>query len=185
VLPVVAARQPLFRARVHSVHAAAAASAAAAAKEETKTKVKPLSELLDESPSSQRAHAPRFIFVGGKGGVGKTTTAAALGVALSDAGLRTLVVSTDPAHSLADALGLPEGALLRRPRGAAEAAAAAFPSPSSNSYSLGKEMPGANAPVAVEGCGGLLDAVELDASAAVRGCAQCTNVQHQNQNSYP
>ena len=44
------------------------------------------------------------IFYGGKGGVGKTTCAAATGVRLADAGRRTLVVSTDPAHSLSDSL---------------------------------------------------------------------------------
>ena len=40
---------------------------------------------------------------GGKGGVGKTTCAAATGLALAESGQETLVVSTDPAHSLADA----------------------------------------------------------------------------------
>ncbi|QFU82067.1 ArsA family ATPase [Natronorubrum aibiense] len=44
------------------------------------------------------------IFYGGKGGVGKTTCAAATGVRLADAGQKTLVVSTDPAHSLSDSL---------------------------------------------------------------------------------
>ncbi|SEW27897.1 ArsA family ATPase [Natrinema salifodinae] len=42
------------------------------------------------------------IFYGGKGGVGKTTCAAATGLSLAGAGRETLVVSTDPAHSLAD-----------------------------------------------------------------------------------
>lgn len=46
----------------------------------------------------------RFVFVGGKGGVGKTSMSAALGVTLAAQGLKTLVLSTDPAHSLGDAL---------------------------------------------------------------------------------
>lgn len=48
----------------------------------------------------------RFIFFGGKGGVGKTSSAAAVAVECADAGLNTLVISTDPAHSLGDALRL-------------------------------------------------------------------------------
>ncbi|WP_300013133.1 TRC40/GET3/ArsA family transport-energizing ATPase [Pseudonocardia sp.] len=44
-------------------------------------------------------------FLGGKGGVGKTTLAAAIGLREARRGLRTLVVSTDPAHSLGDVLG--------------------------------------------------------------------------------
>jgi arsenite-transporting ATPase len=46
----------------------------------------------------------RIVLVTGKGGVGKTTVAAATAIAAADAGHRTLVSSTDPAHSLADAL---------------------------------------------------------------------------------
>ncbi|MEX1177718.1 MAG: ArsA family ATPase [Nitriliruptor sp.] len=42
--------------------------------------------------------------VGGKGGVGKTTTAAAIATASALAGHRTLLVSTDPAHSTGDLL---------------------------------------------------------------------------------
>ena len=45
-----------------------------------------------------------YILYGGKGGVGKTTCAAATGLALADAGHETLVISTDPAHSLSDSL---------------------------------------------------------------------------------
>ncbi|KAJ8906774.1 hypothetical protein NDN08_003260 [Rhodosorus marinus] len=48
----------------------------------------------------------RFCFVGGKGGVGKTSTSAALGVESADSGLKTLIISTDPAHSLSDALDI-------------------------------------------------------------------------------
>eukprot|EP00595_Chromulina_sp_UTEXLB2642_P001113 CAMPEP_0196766490 /NCGR_PEP_ID=MMETSP1095-20130614/25463_1 /TAXON_ID=96789 ORGANISM="Chromulina nebulosa, Strain UTEXLB2642" /NCGR_SAMPLE_ID=MMETSP1095 /ASSEMBLY_ACC=CAM_ASM_000446 /LENGTH=172 /DNA_ID=CAMNT_0042128795 /DNA_START=190 /DNA_END=704 /DNA_ORIENTATION=- len=40
----------------------------------------------------------------GKGGVGKTSTSASYAVSLSDVGFKTLLVSTDPAHSLGDIL---------------------------------------------------------------------------------
>lgn len=46
----------------------------------------------------------RIVLVTGKGGVGKTTVAASTALAAADRGHRTLVTSTDPAHSLADAL---------------------------------------------------------------------------------
>src|SRR4051794_26315817 len=49
----------------------------------------------------------RVLLFTGKGGVGKTTTAAATALRCADAGLRTMVLSTDPAHSLADAFDLP------------------------------------------------------------------------------
>jgi arsenite-transporting ATPase len=52
---------------------------------------------------------PRTILYTGKGGVGKTSVAAATARACAAAGRRTLVLSTDPAHSLADALGVSLG----------------------------------------------------------------------------
>jgi arsenite/tail-anchored protein-transporting ATPase len=48
--------------------------------------------------------APRTILYTGKGGVGKTTVAAASARRCAAAGLRTVVLSTDPAHSLSDSL---------------------------------------------------------------------------------
>ena len=51
----------------------------------------------------------RFFFFSGKGGVGKTTISSALAVALSERGLKTLLVSLDPAHSLSLALDVEVG----------------------------------------------------------------------------
>ena len=53
--------------------------------------------------------APRTILYTGKGGVGKTSVAAATARRCAAAGLATVVLSTDPAHSLADALEAPLG----------------------------------------------------------------------------
>ncbi|WP_352309121.1 ArsA family ATPase [Psychrobacter sp. W2-37-MNA-CIBAN-0211] len=47
-----------------------------------------------------------IIFIGGKGGVGKTTTAAALASYYASQQQKTLIVSTDPAHSLGDVLNM-------------------------------------------------------------------------------
>jgi arsenite-transporting ATPase len=51
----------------------------------------------------------RIILYSGKGGVGKTSLSAATAVRCAERGRRTLVVSTDAAHSLADALGVKLG----------------------------------------------------------------------------
>jgi arsenite/tail-anchored protein-transporting ATPase len=63
-----------------------------------------LSKLIEDiSDSSNR----RTVFVGGKGGVGKTTVSSAIAVSLASSfenDLKVLIVSTDPAHSLGDAL---------------------------------------------------------------------------------
>ena len=56
-------------------------------------------------PSARDAALPRTpLFVVRKGGVGKTTSSSALAVKMADDGFKTVIVSTDPAHSLGDAL---------------------------------------------------------------------------------
>lgn len=52
---------------------------------------------------------PLYHFFSGKGGVGKTTLAAATAVHLARQGLRVLITSTDPAHSLSDVFDVPIG----------------------------------------------------------------------------
>ncbi|MGJ7439893.1 arsenical pump-driving ATPase [Aquipuribacter sp. MA13-6] len=51
----------------------------------------------------------RFLFLTGKGGVGKTSTACATAVGLAGLGRSVLLVSTDPASNLAEVLGQPVG----------------------------------------------------------------------------
>jgi arsenite/tail-anchored protein-transporting ATPase len=66
-----------------------------------------LRDLVEQVSHRPPGKEPSTIFVGGKGGVGKTTTASALAVRLASSyenDLKVLVVSTDPAHSLGDAL---------------------------------------------------------------------------------
>jgi arsenite/tail-anchored protein-transporting ATPase len=53
----------------------------------------------------------RIIFFAGKGGVGKTSVAAATGVRAAEMGLRTIVMSLDVAHSLSDIFDLDKGLL--------------------------------------------------------------------------
>ena len=51
----------------------------------------------------------RLLLFGGKGGVGKTTTSTSTAVGLAQAGLKVLLVSSDPAHSTSDSLGVELG----------------------------------------------------------------------------
>src|SRR3982751_277124 len=56
------------------------------------------------SPSAETTTRNRLRLFGGKGGVGKTTCAAAAALAAAESGRRVLIVTTDPAPSLGDAL---------------------------------------------------------------------------------
>jgi arsenite-transporting ATPase len=49
-------------------------------------------------------HKKKAVWVGGKGGVGKTSTASALALAIAESGRNTLLISTDPAHSISDSI---------------------------------------------------------------------------------
>jgi arsenite/tail-anchored protein-transporting ATPase len=57
---------------------------------------------VEVTPSTEDIEGPDYVLYGGKGGVGKTTMAAATALDSARGGVPTLVVSTDPAHSLSD-----------------------------------------------------------------------------------
>jgi len=59
-------------------------------------------QLMTQDDSSE----PKVIVCGGKGGVGKTTTSASLAISMASQGHRVALISTDPAHSIGDAIDL-------------------------------------------------------------------------------
>jgi len=61
--------------------------------------------MLLTQPRFANLAAKRIVFFAGKGGVGKTTSAAAFALARAHGGARVLLVSTDPAHNLGDIFG--------------------------------------------------------------------------------
>jgi arsenite/tail-anchored protein-transporting ATPase len=63
----------------------------------------------DEPGGGWTTWRTRFVVFTGKGGVGKTTAAAAMAVALADEGLRVLIVSTDPASNLGGVFAMDVG----------------------------------------------------------------------------
>ncbi len=64
----------------------------------------------EPAPSQNAIARPRIILTAGKGGVGKSTFAAATAVQCAGAGLRTLLMSVDSAHNIGDLLRMPVGA---------------------------------------------------------------------------
>ena len=64
--------------------------------------------LVESSSSVETSsdHRPKVVICGGKGGVGKTTTSASLAVTMAAAGHKVALISTDPAHSLGDAVDM-------------------------------------------------------------------------------
>jgi arsenite-transporting ATPase len=68
-----------------------------------------LTRLLTAGALGNQAGQMRTILFMGKGGVGKTSVAAATALRAAELGYQTLVMSTDPAHSLSDAFDLPLG----------------------------------------------------------------------------
>ena len=68
-----------------------------------------MSRSVDDPFTAALVRSKRVIVCCGAGGVGKTTTAAAIGLAAAMTGRRVLVLTIDPARRLAEAMGIPAG----------------------------------------------------------------------------
>lgn len=67
-----------------------------------------------DQPQQQQLFDKRLLLVGGKGGVGKTTISSALALQAAAQGKKVLLISTDPAHNLADVFDCKVGSKARR-----------------------------------------------------------------------
>ena len=63
-------------------------------------------DLLEGAGGEKNDGQPKVVICGGKGGVGKTTTSASLAVTMAAQGNKVALISTDPAHSLGDAIDM-------------------------------------------------------------------------------
>jgi arsenite-transporting ATPase len=70
----------------------------------------PITDLLKEKQV-------KFMLFGGKGGVGKTSCSAAASIWAAEHGRKTLIISTDPAHSLSDSFDLQIGSEIKKIKG--------------------------------------------------------------------
>lgn len=87
---------------------AKAAAAAKSAEPALQAKATPKRhETSEEAMDLVGNTARKYVIVGGKGGVGKTSSSCAIATQFADRGQVTLIVSTDPAHSLSDAFDQP------------------------------------------------------------------------------